>query len=540
MASLIKIKRSNTPGSLPTSLSAGELAINTGSADHRLYSSDGTTVFAVSAEPALGNTNLAISNVKTGLTTTNTALRTLISDRLQVANAASIYQTKATERAALANTNSAISNVKTGLTSTNTALRLLISDRLQVANAVTLYTTKTNPTTSGLLAHTGRATISTNLAVSGNTTLGAAGKTITSTGAAAHTGTQTISTNLTVSGNTSTNKATVTSRLDASSANTLIGGLSANSSFGTNGYVLKTNGSTVYWGTAGTAGAITASSTDTLTNKTFDTAGTGNVFKINGYGISAKSGTGAVVLANSATLISPALGTPSALVGTNITGTATAFTASNVTTNANLTGDVTSVGNATTLATVATGATTGGSTAIPVITFNNKGLVTAVTTAVVVAPAGTLSGSSLASGVTSSSLTSVGTIATLAAGTVSASGLVAAAGRMTVGTNLNVSGNTVVGGNLTVSGTLTYIDSTTLSLGDNMIKVGNNNIADSIDLGIYQSYVSSGKKYTGLIRDATDGVYKFFYGLVTEPNQTINFGDTTQATIDATIDGGSY
>jgi hypothetical protein len=51
----------------------------------------------------------------------------------------------------------------------------------------------------------------------------------------------------------------------------------------------------------------------------------------------------------SPTLTTPALGTPSALVGTNITGTATAFTASNVTTNANLTGDVTSVGNATTL-----------------------------------------------------------------------------------------------------------------------------------------------------------------------------------------------
>ena len=43
------------------------------------------------------------------------------------------------------------------------------------------------------------------------------------------------------------------------------------------------------------------------------------------------------------------LGTPAAFVGTNITGTATAFTASNVTTNANLTGDITSVGNATTL-----------------------------------------------------------------------------------------------------------------------------------------------------------------------------------------------
>lgn len=43
------------------------------------------------------------------------------------------------------------------------------------------------------------------------------------------------------------------------------------------------------------------------------------------------------------------LGTPAAFVGTNITGTASSLTAGNVTTNANLTGDVTSVGNATTL-----------------------------------------------------------------------------------------------------------------------------------------------------------------------------------------------
>ncbi|WP_353247155.1 hypothetical protein, partial [Limnohabitans sp.] len=42
-------------------------------------------------------------------------------------------------------------------------------------------------------------------------------------------------------------------------------------------------------------------------------------------------------------------GTPSTLVGTNITGTASGLTAGNVTTNANLTGAVTSVGNATSL-----------------------------------------------------------------------------------------------------------------------------------------------------------------------------------------------
>jgi hypothetical protein len=52
----------------------------------------------------------------------------------------------------------------------------------------------------------------------------------------------------------------------------------------------------------------------------------------------------------SPTLTTPALGTPSALIGTSITGTASGLTSGNVTTNANLTGDVTSSGNATTIA----------------------------------------------------------------------------------------------------------------------------------------------------------------------------------------------
>ena len=140
-----------------------------------------------------------------------------------------------------------------------------------------------------------------------------------------------------------------------------------------------------------------------------------------GTGVTTSTGTTNVVLSNSPTLVTPNLGTPSFLLGTNITGTAAGLTAGTVTTNANLTGDVTSVGNATTLATVATAGTTGSSTAIPVITINVKGLTTSITTAVVIAPAGTLSGSTLASGVTASSLTSLGTIASLVvtAGTIS-------------------------------------------------------------------------------------------------------------------------
>jgi len=62
-----------------------------------------------------------------------------------------------------------------------------------------------------------------------------------------------------------------------------------------------------------------------------------------------ETGTGVLVFNTNPTLITPALGTPTALVGTNITGTAAGLTAGNVTTNANLTGAVTSVGNATSL-----------------------------------------------------------------------------------------------------------------------------------------------------------------------------------------------
>jgi hypothetical protein len=52
----------------------------------------------------------------------------------------------------------------------------------------------------------------------------------------------------------------------------------------------------------------------------------------------------------------------------------------------------------------------GSSTAIPSFTVNGKGLITAASTNVVIAPAGTLTGTTLAAGVVTSSLTSVGII----------------------------------------------------------------------------------------------------------------------------------
>ena len=74
-------------------------------------------------------------------------------------------------------------------------------------------------------------------------------------------------------------------------------------------------------------------------------------------------------------------------------------------------GNLTISAGAITLPATGPGATTvGSSTSIPVITTDAYGRVGTLTTATVVAPAGTLTGTTLASGVTASSLTSVGTI----------------------------------------------------------------------------------------------------------------------------------
>lgn len=116
---------------------------------------------------------------------------------------------------------------------------------------------------------------------------------------------------------------------------------------GATGQVLEKNSNTnfdIKWGNSVTSVGLALPADFTVSNSPVVTTGT-----LTGSWAVMPTGTGAVVRNNNPTLVSPVLGTPVSGVATNLTGTAAGLTAGNVTTNANLTGDVTSVGNTTTL-----------------------------------------------------------------------------------------------------------------------------------------------------------------------------------------------
>ena len=85
-----------------------------------------------------------------------------------------------------------------------------------------------------------------------------------------------------------------------------------------------------------------------------------------------------------------------------------------------------------------------------------------------------------------------------------------------------------ISGNLTVNGDTTTVNTATLSVEDPLIILANgNNAADSVDIGFYGLYDTSGSQdlYAGLFRDANDsGKFKLFKDLQVEPTTTVNTG----------------
>jgi hypothetical protein len=97
--------------------------------------------------------------------------------------------------------------------------------------------------------------------------------------------------------------------------------------------------------------------------------------------------------------------------------------------------------------------------------------------------------------------------------------------------------NVTIVGNLTVQGTTTTSSSASLTVSDSAVYLNNGATDNTKDLGLIGTYVSSGTKYAGLVKDASDSVWKFFSAPTNAPAAG-SVVDFTGATYDAVRMGG--
>lgn len=147
---------------------------------------------------------------------------------------------------------------------------------------------------------------------------------------------------------------------------------------------------------------------------------------------------------------------------------------------------------------------------------------------------GNVSGSAATvTGAAQSAITSVGTLTGLtSSGAVHVTNSTAATGAGTgalqVAGGASVGGALYIGGNLYVAGTTTTVNSNVTVVAESMLYLASEQPTDVLDIGVLGSYnKGTVEKHTGIIRDASDGVWKFFSNVVDEPTATINFSGAT-------------
>ena len=96
---------------------------------------------------------------------------------------------------------------------------------------------------------------------------------------------------------------------------------------------------------------------------------------------------------------------------------------------------------------------------------------------------------------------------------------------------------------------MTTTTSSSVAIGDVNVKLAQTNSANSVDIGMYGKYVSSGTKYKGFFSDVDNSdTFTFFKGTGTEPTTTVDITASGYAlagikcaSVDgATLDGGSF
>ena len=97
---------------------------------------------------------------------------------------------------------------------------------------------------------------------------------------------------------------------------------------------------------------------------------------------------------------------------------------------------------------------------------------------------------------------------------------------------ITAANNLTIVGNLTVQGTTTTESSAALTVSDSAVYLNDGATDNTKDIGLIGSYVASGTKYTGMVKDATDGIWKFFSAPTNAPSAgtTVDF---TGATFDS-------
>ena len=215
--------------------------------------------------------------------------------------------------------------------------------------------------------------------------------------------------------------------------------------------------------------------------------------------------------------------------------------------------------------TAVTPSTYGGAASTAVFTVDQQGRLTAASNVTISIPSSAIntdialgsqtSGAYVANlvagtGITLSGLGNEGTTPTITnSGVTSITGTTGeievdvSTGSVTVGlpNDVVVGNNLTVTGNLIVQGTAVTMNTATVIVEDPLVKFGNSNPSDSLDIGFFGEYVSSGTKFAGIFRDASDsGKFKLFNDLTVDP--TSNVVDTasyTVATLIANLSGGS-
>ena len=106
-------------------------------------------------------------------------------------------------------------------------------------------------------------------------------------------------------------------------------------------------------------------------------------------------------------------------------------------------------------------------------------------------------------------------------------------GAGSTGATTTMAKDVIIVGNLTVQGTTTTNTSNTLTVSDSVVYLADGNSGNALDIGLIGEYTATGVKYAGMVKDATDGVWKFFSAPTNAPTAgtTVDFTGATYDSI---------